>query len=175
MDTTAGLAVSTGSRSRAEPRGTREPQLCRLVPWLLGHVVIENKTAAQVTRREKTSLTSVLSDRGLRFGGAGGSCTRTVRIKSPLCWLLNTTAPKLVRAPGIAPGTADWRTATLLLRHARTCKLGPCRAWAAGWLHTDPRGQSGLRSRIENRRFLKENGRPDGSRTRIPRLERPGS
>ena len=64
---------------------TREPQLCRLVPWLLGHVVIENKTAAQVTRRWKTSPTSVLSDRGLRFGGAGGSCTRTVRIKSPLC------------------------------------------------------------------------------------------
>src|SRR5687767_4310606 len=55
------------------------------------------------------------------------------------------------------------------------CKLGPCRAWAAGWLHTDPRGQSGLRPRIENRRFLKENGRPDGIRTRIPRLERPGS
>lgn len=44
-----------------------------------------NRTAAQVTRREKTSLTSVLNDRGLRFGGAGGSCTRTVRIKSPLC------------------------------------------------------------------------------------------
>ena len=81
----------------------------------------------------------------------------------------------MVRAPGIAPGTADWQTATLLLRHARTWKLGPCRAWAAGWLHTDPIGQSGLRSRIENRRFLKENGRPDGSRTRIPRLERPGS
>jgi hypothetical protein len=67
-----------------------------------------------------------------------------------------------VRAPGIAPGTADWQTATLLLRHARTCKLGPCRTWAAGWLHTDPIGQSGLRPRIENRRFLKENGRPDG-------------
>jgi hypothetical protein len=47
---------------------TRDPQLCRLVPWLLGYVVIENKTAAQVTRHEKTSLMSVLSDRGLRFG-----------------------------------------------------------------------------------------------------------
>jgi hypothetical protein len=80
-----------------------------------------------------------------------------------------------VRAPGIAPGTADWQTATLLLRHARTCKLGPCRTWAAGWLHTDPRGQSGLRPRIENRRFLKENGHLDGIRTRIPWLERPGS
>lgn len=44
-----------------------------------------NRTAAQVTRREKTSLTSVLSDRGLKIGGAGGSCTRTGRIKSPLC------------------------------------------------------------------------------------------
>lgn len=66
------------------------------------------------------------------------------------------SSEKLVRAPGIAPGTADWQTATLLLRHARTCKLGPCRAWAAGWLHTDPIGQSGLRPRIENRRFLKE-------------------
>ena len=54
-------------------------------------------------------------------------------------------------------------------------KLGPCRTWAAGWLHSDPIGQSELRSRIENRRFLKENGRPDGTRTRIPRLERPGS
>ncbi len=42
---------------------TREPQLCRLVPWLLGHVV-KNRTAAQVTRHEKTSLTSVLNDRG---------------------------------------------------------------------------------------------------------------
>src|SRR5688500_18722612 len=40
----------------------------------------ENRTAAQVTRREKTSLTSVLSDRGLKIGGAGGSCTRTGRI-----------------------------------------------------------------------------------------------
>ena len=35
-------------------------------------------------------------------------------------------------------------------------ELGPCRAWAAGWLHSDPIGQSGLQSRIENRRFLKE-------------------
>jgi hypothetical protein len=66
------------------------------------------------------------------------------------------SSEKLVRAPGIAPGTADWRTATLLLRHARTGKLGPCRAWAAGWLHRDPIGRSGLRPRIENRRFLKE-------------------
>jgi hypothetical protein len=64
---------------------TRDPQLCRLVPWLLGHVVIENKTAAQVTRHRKTSPIAVLSDRGLKIGGAGGSCTRTVRIKSPLC------------------------------------------------------------------------------------------
>jgi hypothetical protein len=39
----------------------------------------------------------------------------------------------MVRAPGIAPGTADWQTAALLLRHARN-KLGPCRPWAAGWL-----------------------------------------
>ncbi len=46
---------------------TRDPQLCRLVPWLLGHVVIEKKTAAQVTRREKTSLASVLNDHGLRL------------------------------------------------------------------------------------------------------------
>lgn len=46
---------------------TREPQLCRLVPWLLGYVVIGNRTAAQVTRRQKTSLMSVLSDRGLRL------------------------------------------------------------------------------------------------------------
>jgi hypothetical protein len=66
----------------------------------------------------------------------------------------------LVRAPGIAPGTADWQTATLLLRHARTYKLGPCRAWAAGWLLGDPIGRSGLRPRIENRRFLKEKGPP---------------
>lgn len=65
---------------------TRDPQLCRLVPWLLGHVVIGKETAAQVTRREKTSLTSVLSDRGLKVGGAGGICTRTGRIKSPLCY-----------------------------------------------------------------------------------------
>ena len=62
----------------------------------------------------------------------------------------------MVRAPGIAPGTADWQTATLLLRHARTVKLGPCRTRATGWLQGDPIGQSGLRPRIENRRFLKE-------------------
>jgi len=41
VDTTAGLAVSTGSRSRAESGDIRDSQLCRLVPWLLGHVVIE--------------------------------------------------------------------------------------------------------------------------------------
>ena len=57
----------------------------------------------------------------------------------------------------------------------RRRRLGPCRTWAAGWLHGDPIGQSVLRSRIENRRFLKEIGRPDGTCTRIPRLERPGS
>ena len=49
------------------------------------------------------------------------------------------------------------------------------RVVVAGWLQSDPIGQSGLRSRIENRRFLKEIGRPDGIRTRIPRLERPAS
>ena len=61
---------------------TREPQLCRLVPWLLGHVV-KNRTAAQVTRREKTSLTSVLNDRGLRLvepaGVAPAPCGLKVR------------------------------------------------------------------------------------------------
>ena len=46
---------------------TREPQFCKLVPWLLGHVVLERKTAAQVTRRRKTSPTSVLNDRGLSW------------------------------------------------------------------------------------------------------------
>ena len=46
----------------------------------------------------------------------------------------------------------------------RIYKLGPCRTWAAGWLHRDPIGRSGLRSRIENRRFLKENGRDDMNR-----------
>ena len=70
--------------------------------------------------------------------------------------LLNTTAPELVRAPGVAPGTADWQTATLLLRHARIGKLGPCRTWAAGWLQVDPIGRSVPRPRIESRRFLKE-------------------
>jgi hypothetical protein len=65
---------------------TRDPQLCRLVPSLLGHVVLENYSAAQVTRRRKTSPAAVLSDRGLGFGGAGGSRTRTGRIKSPLCY-----------------------------------------------------------------------------------------
>src|SRR3989304_4294559 len=69
-------------------------------------------------------------------------------------------------------GLADRRVALTPRTHG---KLGPCRTWAAGWLHRDPIGRSGLQSRIENRRFLKENGRPDGSRTRIPRLERPGS
>jgi hypothetical protein len=65
---------------------TREPQLCRLVPWLLGHVVIGKATnAAQVTRREKASLTPILNSSGINSGGAGGIRTRTVRIKSPLC------------------------------------------------------------------------------------------
>jgi len=41
-------------------------------------------------------------------------------------------------------------------RERSRAKLGPCRTRAAGWLQADPRGQSGLRSRIENRRFLKE-------------------
>ena len=76
------LAVdSRSTRSGLRPA----PAVRRSACWPPGHVVIEKKTAAQVTRRWKTSPTSVLSDRGLRFGGAGGSCTRTVRIKSPLC------------------------------------------------------------------------------------------
>ena len=50
-------------------------------------------------------------------------------------------------------GLADRRVALTPRTHG---KLGPCRAWAAGWLYTDPIGQSGLRSRIENQRFLKE-------------------
>ena len=62
---------------------TREPQLCRLVPWLLGHVVIEKETAAQVTRRRKTSPTSVLNDRGLNLvepaGFAPAPCVLKVR------------------------------------------------------------------------------------------------
>jgi hypothetical protein len=37
-------------------------------------------------------------------------------------------------------------------------KLGPCRAWAAGWLQGDPMGRCGLRSRIENRRNFEEKG-----------------
>ena len=80
----------------------------------------------------------------------------------------------VVRSGRLALPIPDWQTGALLLRHERM-KLGPCRASAAGWLHSDPIGQSELRSRIENRRFLKENGRPDGIRTRIPRLERPES
>ena len=63
---------------------TRDPQLCRLVPSLLGHVVVGKETAVQVTRPGKTSPRSVLNDRGL-IGGAGGIRTRTLRIKSPLC------------------------------------------------------------------------------------------
>jgi hypothetical protein len=37
-------------------------------------------------------------------------------------------------------------------------KLGPCRAWAAGWLQGDPMGRCGFRSRIENRRNFEEKG-----------------
>lgn len=87
---------------------------------------------------------------------------------------MNTTAPIGALGETRTPdsGLADRRVA---LTPRTQNKLGPCRTWAAGWLHTDPRGQSGFRSRIKNRRFLKENGRLDGSRTRIPRLERPGS
>ena len=51
MDTTAGIAPANLSFAGWS------------LGWL-GHVVMENKTAAQVTRHEKTSLTSVLSDRG---------------------------------------------------------------------------------------------------------------
>ncbi len=49
---------------------------------LLGHVV-KNRTAAQVTRREKTSLTFVLSDQGLKLvepaGVAPAPCGLKVR------------------------------------------------------------------------------------------------
>ena len=55
----------------------------------------ENRTAAQVTRREKTSLTSVLSDRGLRFGGAGG-CSEAERRSS-------RSGPRPERSESIAP------------------------------------------------------------------------
>ena len=44
----------------------------------------KNRTAAQVTRREKTSLTSVLSDRGLRSKWARRELHPPVRVKSPL-------------------------------------------------------------------------------------------
>ena len=45
-------------------------------------------SAAQVARPRKTSPSTALNDRGLTDGGAGGIRTRTVRIKSPLCYCL---------------------------------------------------------------------------------------
>ena len=69
--------------------------------------------------------------------------------------LLNTTAPSGALGETRTPdsGLADRRVAPTPRTHG---KLGPCRASAAGWLHLDPIGRSELRSRIENRRFLKE-------------------
>ena len=64
---------------------TRDPQLCKRVPWLLGYVVkkLPRLRSLDVGRLLRSA---VLNDRGLSvFGEAGGSCTRTVRIKSPLC------------------------------------------------------------------------------------------
>ena len=77
----------------------------------------------------------------------------------------------MVRAPGIAPGTADWQTAALLLRYARINKLAP--ASSGCWQAPEKirQGRSGLRFRINNRRFLKEIGRLDGIRTRIAGLK----
>ena len=77
----------------------------------------------------------------------------------------------MVRAPGIAPGTADWQTAALLLRYARITKLAP--ASSGCWQAPEKirQGRSVLRFRINNRRFLKEIGRLDGIRTRIAGLK----
>lgn len=65
----------------------------------------------------------------------------------------STPRMRLAEASAEAGGLADRRVTLTPRTHD---KLGPCRASAAGWLHSDPIGQSGLRSRIKNRRFLKE-------------------
>lgn len=52
-------------------------------------------------------------------GGAGGSCTRAGRIKSPLCCCYTTAPWKMERSEGVAPSTSDWRSDALLLRHER--------------------------------------------------------
>ena len=80
----------------------------------------------------------------------------------------------MVRVPRIALGTPDWQTCTLLLRYTRIGNY-PLPALAAGWLFGNPIGNCVLRSRIKNRRLFEQNGRLDGFRTRIPRLEGPGS
>lgn len=85
-----------------------------------------NRTAAQVTRREKTSLTSVLSDRGLKIGGAGGSCTRTGRIKSPLCLLLTPQLQSGAFGEARTPdsGLADRRVTPTPRTHVNSAPAG---------------------------------------------------
>ena len=63
---------ATSPEKEREKRWTRGPELhrrgtvLRTAGWLLSHRAPENYTAAQVTRRRKTSPAAVLKDRGLR-------------------------------------------------------------------------------------------------------------
>lgn len=80
--------------------------------------------------------------------------------------------PRSCGAPVALLGSADWQTAALLLRYARINKLAP--ASSGCWQAPEKirQGRSGLRFRINNRRFLKEivastggakrNGTPSG-------------
>lgn len=76
----------------------------------------------------------------------------------------------MVRAPGIAPGTADWQTAALLLRHARK-QISPCRLWLPASSRIDPMGQKRTPVSDQQPALPIGNGRLDGIRTRITGLK----
>ena len=127
---------------------TREPRLCRPVPWLLGYVVLNHGSGRSDAGRLLPFPPSMTMGES---GGAGGTCTRTVRIKSPLC-CFDTTAPWCA-CRELHP---DRRTGMpRCCSYTTRAKLRPCRTWAAGWLPRDPMGRSVLRFRIENRRCSK--------------------
>ena len=76
----------------------------------------------------------------------------------------------MVRAPRIAPGTADWQTAALLLRHTRN-QISPCRLWLPASFRKDPMGQKRTPVSDQQPALPIGNGRLDGIRTRITGLK----
>ena len=103
----------TGVNRFCGPADSSSPYARKIPPAVPGRSAAEDFSACP------PSMTDGWQNGVEPSGFAPAPCGLKIR-----CAAITPQPDKRLRAPGIAPGTADWQTAALLLRHARK-KLAP--------------------------------------------------